>query len=161
MQISKIGRMDLVIMYSSAEEVHINEVDLTFVTKEKTTYFVQWGCRVMQGSDVDAVDLLALMTRLFPDSCTWRTVNKKLVEGERQLWGGIGPSEGAVEDEENIGQGEPLSPVVDVVMILSPSTTAEVLHEIDVFVIANTDHVDGADDVGDAGSPPVLLFCFS
>jgi hypothetical protein len=74
---------------------------------------------------------------------------------------GIGPSEGAVEDEENIGQGEPLSPVVDVVMILSPSTTAEVLHEIDVFVIANTDHVDGADDVGDAGSPPVLLFCFS
>lgn len=74
---------------------------------------------------------------------------------------GIGPSEGAVEDEENIGQGEPLSPVVGVVMILSPPTIAEVLHEIDVFVIANTDHVDGADDVGDAGSPPVLLFCFS
>ena len=47
-------------------------------------------------------------------------------------------------DEENIGQGEPLSPVVDVVKILSPPTTAEVLHEIDTFVIADTDDVDGA-----------------
>jgi hypothetical protein len=88
MQISKIGQMDLVVMYSSAEEVHINNVNLTLVRKEKATYFVRWECRVMQGSAADAVGLLAWMIRLFLDSCTWRTVNKKLVEGERQLWGG-------------------------------------------------------------------------
>jgi hypothetical protein len=40
MQISKIGQMDLVIMYSSAEEVHINKVNLNLVRKEKATYFV-------------------------------------------------------------------------------------------------------------------------